>query len=107
MFLKRWAQNCRDRRRRVGTLRAMRSIVWLLIAVAACGKGDDKKPEPAVGSTAGSASGSGSATAGSAAAGSAASATPPPLSPKIKAARCGDPCLFLVDTPLDKLIDTY
>jgi len=84
----------------------MRSIVWLLIAVTACGKGDDKKPEPAVGSTAGSASGSGSATAGSAA-GSAASATPAPLSPKIKAARCGEPCLFLVDTSLDKLVDTY
>jgi len=41
--------------------------------------------------------------------------TPPPanppaapaLSPKIAAARCGEPCLFLLDTPYTKLVDTY
>jgi hypothetical protein len=76
--------------------------------VVACGKGDDKKPEPALGSAP---AGSGSAAAGSAGSaagsGSAAAAAAAPLSPKIKAARCGEPCLFLVDTPLDKLLDTY
>jgi len=77
------------------------------VAVAACGKGDDKKPEPAVGSAPGSGSPTGSAATPGSAAGSAAAATPAPLSPKIKAARCGEPCLFLVDTPLDKMLDSY
>jgi YARHG domain len=81
----------------------------LLLTLVACGKGDDKKPEPAVGSAgSGSAAMPGSAATGSAAgSGSAAAATPVALSPKIKAARCGEPCLFLVDTPLDKMLDTY
>jgi len=47
--------------------------------------------------SAGSGSGSGSGSA----------AAPPPLSPKIKAARCGEPCLFLVDTPLAKMTETF
>jgi hypothetical protein len=84
----------------------MKALVCLLMLVACGGKSDDKKPEPGVGSTAGSVTPAGSA-AGSATAGSAAAATPAALSPKIKAARCGEPCLFLVDVPIDKLLDTY
>src|SRR5205809_542555 len=92
------------------------------LVLAACKGGDDKQPGPAgAGSSAGSSAapaGAGSGTAGSAAAptagsgaagsaaGSAAPATPP-LSPKIKAARCGEPCLLLTDTPLAKLLETY
>lgn len=85
---------------------------WFLIAlfVAACGKSGEtekRSADPAVGS------------AGSAAA----APTPPPPSPtpppaesppaasapsaKIKAARCGEPCLFLIDTPYAQLVDTY
>lgn len=30
-----------------------------------------------------------------------------PLDPKIAASRCEEPCLFLVETPFDKLIETY
>ena len=85
----------------------MKRLVLLLTVVVACGKGDDKKPEPAVGSAATPGSAGGSAAGSAAGSGSAAAATPAALSPKIKAARCGDPCLFLVDTPLDKLLDTY
>jgi len=84
----------------------MKRLLFVL-AVVACGKGDDKKPEPAVGSAgSGSAAAPGSA-AGSAAAGSGSAVAATAVSPKIKAARCGDPSLFLVDTPLDKLLDTY
>jgi hypothetical protein len=32
---------------------------------------------------------------------------PPPLSPMIRAARCGEPCLFLTETPLEKLVEVY
>jgi hypothetical protein len=86
-----------------------------LLMLAAC-KGDGDQ-QPAAGSaasagqagSAGAAAGSapmaGSGSAGSA--GSAAAEGPPPLSPKIKAARCGEPCLFLTDTPLAKLLETY
>jgi len=87
-----------------------------LLALAAC-KGDGDK-QPAAGSAAsagqagsGGATGSAAASAPAAGSGSAGSATvaaePPPLSPKIKAARCGEPCLFLTDTPLAKLLETY
>src|SRR6185436_10517947 len=86
-----------------------------LLALAAC-KGDGDK-QPAAGSAAsagqagsGGATGSAAASAPAAGSGSAGSATvaaAPPLSPKIKAARCGEPCLFLTDTPLAKLLETY
>jgi hypothetical protein len=88
-----------------------------LLVLAAC-KGDDKQPASAAGSgssaaPAGSGGGSagaaaaGSGSAGSAAGSGSAAAGPPPLGPKIKAARCGEPCLFLTDTPLAKLLETY
>jgi hypothetical protein len=78
-----------------------------MVCLFACGKGDEAKPAVA--------SGSGSAPAAQPTAGSGAAPAPPvdaapappPLSPKIKAARCSEPCLFLVDTPIDKLVDAY
>lgn len=91
-----------------------------LTALAACkGGGDQQAAAGGSGSTSATAAGSGAKpatgsaattapAAGSNAAGSG-SAAPAvaPLSPKIKAARCGEPCLFLTDTPLEKLIETY
>jgi hypothetical protein len=89
---------------------AMRlEIIVVAACAAACGKGA-APGEPAAGS--GSAASVGSAASGGSA-GSAGSGVAPvavaatALSPKIKAARCGEPCLFLVDTPLDKLVDTF
>jgi hypothetical protein len=91
--------------------------IWVIATLVACGKGD--APQAAAGSAgsgsaAGSAAGSGSAVVSAAGSGSAGSgsgsgavAATPPLSPKIKAARCGEPCLFLVDTTFDKLAETY
>src|SRR5512140_228704 len=94
----------------------MRSIC-VLAMLCACGNHDAPKQAEATGSAAGSATGSathGSTNAsgsGSAAAVVAvavdAAVTVPALSPKIKAARCGEPCLFLVDTPLDNLQATF
>lgn len=70
----------------------------MMAAAIACGCGSKQADKPATGS------------------GSAIATTPPPapadaaptgLGPKIKAARCGEPCLMLTDTPFDKLLDTY
>lgn len=84
--------------------------IWVFVILCACGNHDATKQAAATGSAAGSVTGNGSGSAAPAAA----TATPidttaaaPALSPKIKAARCGEPCLFLVDTPLDKLPDTF
>jgi hypothetical protein len=78
---------------------------WFLIAIL-CACGSKNTAVPAAGS--GSAPGSGSAgSAVAAAAAVVADAASAGLSPKIKAARCGEPCLFLVDTPFDKLLDAY
>ena len=79
-------------------------VIAMLVLIAACGKSEDKSPQPKAAeaqpaAVVGSASGA-PATA------SAATATPA-LSPKIKAARCGEPCLFLTDTALDKLTETF
>lgn len=74
--------------------------IWVSVAAAtvACGK-DSAKP---AGST---------AAAGSAATAPAPApvdaAGPAPLDPKIKAARCDEPCLFLAEVPYDKLVDAY
>lgn len=76
----------------------MRWMIVLVLMSACGGKKDEAAPVRS-----GSGSGSGSATV----------AVAPPvdatggLAAKIKAARCGEPCLFLVDTPFDKLLDTY
>lgn len=76
-------------------------MVLVVCLVVACGKGDGDKPaakvEPAVGS----------APVAPPADAAAVAATPAALSPKIKAARCGEPCLFLVDTPFATLTETY
>ncbi|HEV7559467.1 MAG TPA: YARHG domain-containing protein, partial [Kofleriaceae bacterium] len=86
--------------------------IWVIAMVSACGKSD--APAPVAGS--GAASGSGTAGSGSAVAAGSGSATGSgsgsavaavALSPKIKAARCGEPCLFLVDTPLAKMTETF
>ena len=63
--------------------------VAIAVAASACGGGSE---------TAAPGSGSGSGSGSSAVA-----AALPPLSPKIHAARCDEPCLFLVDTPLSQL----
>lgn len=78
--------------------------LMIALAAIACGNKTEDKPaaaksiegSPQAAVTPAVGSGSGSAIAAA-----------PALSPKIKAARCGEPCLFLVDTPLDKLVDTY
>jgi YARHG domain-containing protein len=97
-------------------------ITWILAAAAvlvAC-KGDGTKSAAGnapntqgsgAGSNSGSAStgsgspttGSGSPTTGSGSASSVAIA----VDPKIAAARCDEPCLFLLETPVDKLGDAY
>lgn len=88
------------------------------LGLAACKGGGDKAASGGSGSAAAGAAAAGSAAkaaAGSAAnttaaaggSGSAAAPAAVPLSPKIKAARCGEPCLFLTDTPLEKLIEVY
>jgi len=73
--------------------------IWIVMLFAcACGKGEEAA-KPA---------GSGSAAPPPpAVTADAAPAPAPQLSPKIEAARCGEPCLFLVDTPFDKFLDTY
>jgi hypothetical protein len=85
--------------------------LWSMLVVSAlvgCGKGDSKAPAASkvtTGSGAGSAITAGSATGSGVEAGSAA-VTAAPIDPKVTAARCNDPCLFLTDTPLDKLVET-
>ncbi|HWU86446.1 MAG TPA: YARHG domain-containing protein [Kofleriaceae bacterium] len=88
-------------------------------ALAACKGGGDRQPAaggaglaaaPTAGSSARPAAGSGSATtaAGPVAAGPGSAAPAAvPVGPKVKAARCGEPCLLLTDTPLAKLIEIY
>jgi hypothetical protein len=74
-------------------------IAIMLLAVVACGKKQER-----------AATGSASANTGSAVVANGVTepiAKTATLSPKIKAARCGEPCLFLTDTPLDKLQDVY
>jgi hypothetical protein len=70
----------------------------LVAAACLCACGNSTPTPPAQGS------GSGSAPAPVAVV---AVDAPPALPPKIKAARCGEPCLFLADTELGKLLDTY
>src|SRR5437773_11275473 len=76
-----------------------------IVAAFAGGRGGDSKAPPAAGSGSGSAPAAGSGS-GSSAAGSG-SAAPAARSPKIDAARCGEPCLFLLDTPIGSLTDTF
>jgi hypothetical protein len=94
----------------------MRFVVVLALVVAC--KGDEKStpatgsgsaPPAGSGSSTGSAvaAGSGSAASGSGSGSGSATAPPPPIDPKVMAARCGEPCLFLVDTPVDKLGDAF
>lgn len=82
--------------------------------MCACGNHDAPKQAEATGSAAGrttgsasSGSGGGRGSAAVTAVAVAAAVTAPAPSPKIKAARCGEPCLFLVDTPLDNLQATF
>jgi len=82
----------------------MKVAIWI-VCLCACGKGDEAKPAVASGS-ASAPGGSGSAVVAPAPVVDAAPAAPA-VSPKIKAARCSEPCLFLVDTAMDKLVDTY
>jgi hypothetical protein len=96
-------------------------LTILVLAATACGgnkaepttAGSGSAPAGSAAAPAGSAvagsSVAGSAVAGSAASGtgSAGSAAAPPLSPKIAAARCDEPCLFLVDTPIAQLADAF
>lgn len=77
-------------------------LIALVLVVACSGKSEDKSPQPKA------AEGQPAAVVGSGSGAPAtARASTPALSPKIKAARCGEPCLFLTDTPLAKLADTY
>jgi len=78
------------------------SLVVVVVAALGCGKGTDSTaPAPApVGSGSGGAG-------GSAAPPPAADAAAAALSPKIEAAKCGEPCLFLLDAPIAQLTDTY
>jgi hypothetical protein len=74
----------------------MRSVVVVVVGAIACGKSQPPSPPPTPTTTA--------------AAHDAAAATPPDaaasaLPPKLVAARCDDPCLFLLDTPLAQLGD--
>jgi len=93
----------------------MRRLAIVVAVMTACGGNKAETAAAGSGSATaggGSATASGSATAGGSAAGSAvgsagSAAAAPPLSPKIAAARCGEPCLFLVDTPLARLTDTF
>jgi hypothetical protein len=109
-------------------VRPMNAKLWCTVGVAmlvaAC-KANDATPAsgsraiPGPGSGAGSTisapdsapregSSAGSATAASGEARGAGSADPTTtLDPKIAAARCDEPCLFLVDTPIAKLGDSY
>lgn len=90
----------------------MRFVVVLAFVVAC--KGDEKStlatrsgpaPSPGSGSAMGSAV---AADSGSTASGSGSAKAPPPaIDPTVMAARCDEPCLFLVDTPIDKLGDAF
>jgi hypothetical protein len=85
----------------------MRLVIAMVVALG-CGKGSEHSAPAQPGS--GSA-GSGSATGGSAAltttTGSGSATPAATRSPKLDAARCGEPCLFLLDTPVATLADTY
>jgi hypothetical protein len=80
----------------------MRLHVVVVIALCSCGKGAKDAPAPAPGSAVG-----GSAVASPAAGSGSAVAVVSALSPKLEAAKCGEPCLFLLDTPIAQLADTY
>jgi hypothetical protein len=91
----------------------MRFVVVLAFVVACKGNETSTRASPGgsaappgAGSSTGRAvaSGSGSGSAGS---GSGSVEAPPPIDPRVMAARCDEPCLFLVDTPLDKLGDAF
>jgi YARHG domain len=77
-------------------------VMALALAIAGCNAGGDA-PTVATNPVAGSAAPQPVATTAPAVAPAAA----PALSPKIAAARCGEPCLFLTDTPLRKLQEAY
>jgi hypothetical protein len=94
--------------------------VALLVVLVGC-KGDSGSSGVGSGSASGSGSsavagsgsvGSGSSSSvaagsGSSVAAGSGSAAPPKLDPKVMAARCDEPCLFLLDTAVDKLGDAY
>jgi len=61
----------------------------LVVAAVACGKGEEPKAKPAE----------------APAPAPAAAPAPAPTPSKLQAARCGEPCLFLVDTPLTGVDD--
>jgi len=75
----------------------MTRLAVVVMLAAGCG---GNRSEPA-------GAGSAVATANSAAPPTSSAAAPSPLSPKVAAARCGEPCLFLVDTPIAQLTDAY
>jgi hypothetical protein len=82
--------------------------MWLV----GCGGGSEPTSTGSGSATAGSSAGSGVGSAQKPAAADAGvtatdAAARPPLSPKIHEARCDEACLFLVDTPLDKLNDAF
>jgi hypothetical protein len=76
----------------------MRVTLCLVVVLSACGNKtkDAPPPPPAAGS------GSAQVAAPTAAAPAAAASTS-----KLEAARCDDPCLFLLDTPIAQLVDTF
>jgi hypothetical protein len=72
----------------------------LVLGLVACGKskdatGDQPAPAPKT------------VTAGTAGSGSAADPGKPATNAKLEAARCDEPCLFLTDTPIAQLADTF
>lgn len=81
--------------------------IWVLAVVCACGSHDAPNQAVLAGSAAAPASAPAPASAAAPAPPVDAAALAPALSPKIQAARCGEPCLFLVDTPLDKLAESF
>lgn len=70
--------------------------------------GSSSAPSAAETRTGKTGSGAESGTTGSASAGSgSATVAAATVDPKVTAARCDEPCLFLLDTPVDKLGDAY
>jgi hypothetical protein len=87
--------------------RTLGSVVGLVIA---CNSGGAKSTGSATTGSSGSAAPTGSSTdklGGSSAGSGSAQLQPAAVSPKIAAARCAEPCLFLVDTPIAQLVDAY
>ena len=74
------------------------------LAIGCGGKGD---APAAAGSGSGSASHAVVAASGSGSGSGSGAAVAATRSPKLDAARCGEPCLFLLDTPVAQLPDTY